>query len=432
MQLSDFLDRVYETPLESTAIAAACLIFYFALFRTKIRSIADPLILGIFAHSFALNAVIVMHRAGELDEEYWTSFLLTEASFLLGFFIFCSRRGIARSNDAAWLKPDTSLITHIYWANLIITLLVSTLYLLSTGPLLFERTSRLIIFQQLGVIAWFMDIGWIALPISILFKKKAGRFSPLDMVVLTACFFLLLTKGGKSDFLILLFALSVTAIHLSLHRVERTINRFMVVSPPLLALATAIVLSTWESELSVTGALIERFLFFGDAFVLGYNRNFIDWLPEVNFFEYFFPSILRALDQLISFGAPLQERYVLGFKMYEYYYGIESGIGPNARHNILGLILFGKEGAILFSFLCGTALGILRSRVIRASSGSILSSFVYTLLSTFSIFIMIDPSLAAGYFLKILIYVSAMIVFIKVFHVMKHLLTSLPANTRVS
>lgn len=212
------------------------------MFRTKIRSIADPLILGLFAHSFALNAVIVMHRAGELDEEYWTGFLLTEASFLLGFFIFCSRRGIARSNDAAWLKPDTSLITHIYWANLIITLLVSTLYLLSTGPLLLERTSRLIIFQQLGVIAWFMDIGWIALPISILFKKKVGRFSPLDMVALTACFFLLLTKGGKSDFLILLFALSVTAIHLSLHRVERTINRFMLVSPLLLALATAIIL----------------------------------------------------------------------------------------------------------------------------------------------------------------------------------------------
>lgn len=406
LYLTDFLDTVYASPFQAILISLGCLVFYLLLFFRKIKTVTDPLILGVIAHAFGFNAMIIMYVNGNVENEFFIGFLSTEFAFIIGFFLFCTKGGIATINTNCELRLQSNwpLVSALCWANIITVTIFTALYLFRTGLMLFDKTSRLDTLQQLGVVAWFIDIGWVALPASLMIKGKIKGMGAADIFIVALCFFLLLTKGGKSDFLILLFTLGIASIHLAIHKARYYLTLAALLSPLLLMVATAAVLYVWDSELTVFEALIERFLFFGDAFILGYNKSFLDSLPDIGFFEYFFQSIVANIQTILSASVAPNERFVLGFKMYEYYYGVESGIGPNARHNILGLVLFGSVGAIVFSFCCGAIFGILRSRVLILSRSWVFSSFSYILISTFSVFMMIDPSLTAGFFLKIIVY----------------------------
>jgi hypothetical protein len=97
---------------------------------------------------------------------------------------------------------------------------------------------------------------------------------------------------------------------------------------------------------------------------------------------------------------------ILGYELSNHYYGIDEGMGPNARHNILGLYLFGFYGAIAFSFLCGAVLARVRARPLFGSRTA-LAVALYLMMNVVSVSAMVDPSMAVGYIIKLAIVVGA-------------------------
>ncbi len=244
---------VRESPVETSLIALGALGLYSLLFSRKIKLISDPLVLGVVAHAFGLTAIIVMRVSGDLADEYLVSFLVTELAFICGFFIFCEKNSIIALSEQSDLFQSDKLpiVLAIYWANIIVVSVFSVLFFLKSGIALLDRTSRLETFQELGVVAWFVDVGWVALPVSVVWKAKLRRIGALDYFAIFSCLLFLMTKGGKSDFILLIFVLSVASLHLSLNKLRKIMTVAALVSPLLLLALTAVVLTVWDSDISV-------------------------------------------------------------------------------------------------------------------------------------------------------------------------------------
>lgn len=392
MNNEQFLDFFYlDFPLH-LAIIAASLIAYAALFWRSCRSLADPLAFGVLAQAMAASVVFMLRAGGEIDDVYFYSFVACEVALLIGCFVL----GAPRLQKAKALRgARTFHIVHhcflaVFWAS-------SIAFLAKAGLLLFTAESRLVVMQQLGVLSWFVDVCWVAVPILVMMRwTLLGTRTRLDAVSFAACILFLLTKGGKSDFIILVFSAYLVAFVGQNERALLWAKRSVLAVPFVLLAITAITLMVWGQSQNPLISVLQRLVFFGDVLYQGYTDDFMQNVQQTSALNYFFHSISAFIDSLT--GQPAQERVVLGYEMALRYYGIEEGIGPNARANILGFYLFGPYGAVVFCFFVGVAFAALRRGLRMQTYVGVLA---YCLTNVFAMYVFIDPALAAGYFLKL-------------------------------
>ena len=395
----DFIDLVSQH-IEVTLFLCAILVFFYLLaYRLGISSVADPLFLGVLASAFSAAVIAILVYLEEIKLVYFLSFIATEITFLI-----VTLWGGAKHLKLRRLTPDSVekswyLIFHYL---LVATFLLSTsLYLLSVGLPVLQATSRLITFQELGMLTWILDVTWVGVPLSVFIKRHfLNRKNIFDYVLLALSFFLFATKGGKSDIVYILFVLHIFSQVTGSTSVKRVESTLLIALPILLVAITSVVLATWGVETSALQVVIERFLLFGDVFFMGYNDLFLATVPDIGFFSYFFGGTKAIIDSIL--GNTETERFILGYAISAFYYGSGEGIGPNARHNILGLILWGPAFAVVFSALCGAAFRICR-RYVLGHGKNLFSIFFYCIINVYAWFFFIDPSLALGYLLKIAI-----------------------------
>lgn len=397
MNNEQFIDFFEGSLSLNISIIAVMLAFYAAIFWRACRSLADPLAFGVLAQAMAAAVVLILHVGGEINDFYFYSFLSTETAFLFGCFSFGPPR-LWKSQELVG-KDSFTIIHHcfiaIFWVS-------SVAFIAKAGLLLFNAESRLIVMQSMGALSWFVDVCWVAVPILVMIRRTLlGTRKTLDAISLIACILFLLTKGGKSDFVVLVFSAYLVAF---VGRNERALlwaKRSVLAVPFLLLGVTAITLAVWGQAENPLKSVLYRLVFFGDALYEGYSEDFMNSLTQTSPLNYFFNSINSFINSLI--GLPTEDRVVLGYEMAHYYYGIKEGIGPNARTNILGLYLFGSYGAVLFSLIVGMVFGAIRRGIRPRSYSGVL---LYCLMNVFSMYLFIDPSLAAGYFLKVAIVFS--------------------------
>jgi hypothetical protein len=397
----DFLDLVSQHKEVVLFLCAILICTYLLMYRLGISSVADPLFIGVLASAFSAAVIAILIYLEEIKLSYLASFLATEIAFLIatlwgGAKHLKLRRLIPDSVENSWY-----LIFHYL---LVAAFLISaSSYLLNVGLPVLQATSRLITFQELGMLTWVLDVTWVGVPLSVLIKRHfLNKKSVFDYFLLILSFFLFATKGGKSDIVYILFVLHIFSQVTGSTSVKRVESALLIALPVLLVLITSVVLATWGVEASALQVVLERFLLFGDVFFMGYNDSFLATVPDIGFFSYFFGGTKSAIAAI--FGNAEGERFILGYAISAFYYGSGEGIGPNARHNILGLVLWGPIFAVAFSALCGATFRACR-RYVPGGGRNLFSIFLYCIVNVYAWFFFIDPSLALGYLLKIVIVV---------------------------
>lgn len=397
----DFLDQVSQHIGISLFLCAISISAYLLMYRSGISSVADPLFIGVLASAFSTAVIAILVFLKEIKSVYLVSFLTTEIAFFIA-----TLAGGAKHLKLRRLMPDSFerswYLTFHYL--LVGTFLMSTsVYFWRVGLPVLQATSRLITFQELGILTWVLDVTWVGVPLSVLIKRHfLSQKSSLDYLFLALSFFLFATKGGKSDIVYFLFVLHIFSQVTGSTSVKRLESILLMALPIMLVAITSVVLAAWDVESSALKVVLERFLLFGDVFFMGYNESFLATVPDIGFLSYFFGGTKSAMDNI--FGIVESERFILGYAISAFYYGSGEGIGPNARHNILGLILWGPVFAVAFSVLCGTAFKICRRHVIGGGR-SVFSIFLYCIINVYAWLFFIDPSLALGHLLKIIVVV---------------------------
>lgn len=398
----DFLELVSLHQGVVLILCAVLVLIYLAIYRSGISSVADPLFLGVIASAFSTSVIAILVYLEEIEDFYLISFLITEFIFVaatlsLGAKGMRLRRIIPTASDNSWY-----LIFHYV---LVATFLVATvIYLWRVGLPLFQTSSRLITFQELGLLTWVLDATWVGVPLSVLLKRHfLNKKNIFDYFLLSLGFFLFATKGGKSDIVYILFVFHIFSQVTGATSTKRFESVLLLALPAMIVVVTSVVLATWGVEASAFKVVLERFLLFGDVFFMGYNHSFFATVPDVGFFEYFFGGTKSSIYSILGYAS--NERFILGYAISEFYYGSGEGIGPNARHNILGLILWGPVLGVLFSAFCGGAFLLCRRFVFWNDRG-IFSVFIYCIVNVYAWVLFIDPALAIGYLLKIAVVIS--------------------------
>jgi hypothetical protein len=372
---------------------------YAALLWKSVESPFDPLFLGGLAHAFAAAVVLFLWVENLIEPYYLTSYFLTELAFWGGLFVTSRPVRIARFSPGDLL--GMSEFMKFYYCSIALLAISVAAFISRAGVLVVQDVSRLVVLQEMGWVSWLFDGTTMSVSVLVMMKRYAfNRRARLDWAVLALVLVALSTKGGKSDFIVMAFAAFLVGTSFSLTSVLRSLRVLYVLVPVALYATTAAVLSTWGSEMSVGEAMLGRLILFGDVFFQGYDSTAFNSLPQTNWIRYFFGSVVDLWDGV--FGGVIRPRIVLGYELSSLYYGIDEGIGPNARHNILGLYLFGFYGAIAFSFLCGTAVSVARTHPLFGSRSAIAVA-LYLVLNIISVFVMIDPAMALGYGIKIAI-----------------------------
>lgn len=385
---------------------AMLLLAYLVIYRSGISSVADPLFLGVIASAFSASVIAILVYLEEIEDFYLISFLVTESIFVAAT-LSCGVKSLKLRKIIPTVSEDSWYL--IFHYSLVATFLVATsIYLWRVGLPLFQTSSRLITFQELGLLTWVLEVTWVGVPLSVLLKRNfLSKKNIFDYFLLSLSFFLFATKGGKSDIVYILFVFHVFSQVTGATSTKRFESVLLWALPAMVVVVTSVVLTTWGVEASAFKVVLERFLLFGDVFFMGYNHSFLATIPDIGFFEYFFGGIKASIYSILGYDS--NERFVLGYAISEYYYGIGEGIGPNARHNILGLVLWGPVFGVLFSALCGGAFLLCRRFVFWSGCG-IFSLFIYCIINVYAWVLFIDPSLAIGYLLKIAVVISPLVV----------------------
>lgn len=408
MTNNQFIDLLYSDLQGYLLILALIAVTYYVFFGRNIKHIADPLMIGYIAQVFSCSVVLFLFYKEKIYDGYFYSFIYTEIMFI--FPLILMRRNYVR------LSPDinTRFIAYkswnngysvFYYSSLVLLLSTSLIYFSKVGVPIFNQISRLDSNESVGILSWFTDIYWICFPAMVIIKRFIyRRRSIIDYLMILFCFLCLLGKGGKADFFFLVVTLFMVKEVYQIRELNRIVKILSYLSPFIILGLMVIIFSVWGARSNVLNSFFERFVLFGDVFYQGYNKNFIEFLPkDIGLMDYFFGGTMNKIRGL--FGIPLKEKVIFGYEISKYYYNIDSGIGPNARQNILGLYLLGPYLSGFFSLSLGIVyLNIRSSRwlINKKTSVSSLKIVFYIMFCTYSSFIFVDPALAFGFYLKIL------------------------------
>lgn len=399
MNNNDYINLIYENPLDVFIILILTAIIYLLIFKKSIRGIGDSLIIGYIACTFATFAVLFLSYKNEIDTIYTISFLLTEIAFLIGAFLISGAK-IKSTSIEEINKREFSLYYKIFS---LLSLIAIFFYFYKVGFLFSKPTSRLDVFEELGVFYWLIFTILTAYPIIVLTKiyHYQKKINILEILITLLCAIIYISIGAKSSILILFIIFYNFYYFYGITPPKHLTILLTIGSPIFIILTTLFILNTWEVDESPLKHIFDRLFLFGDTFSHGYNKYFLETLPNFNIFDYFIPGIKNKIASL--FGYDIEKKFVFGFYVSEYYYKIDSGMGVNARHNIISFLLFGFYFGAIFSFLIGNLYRILRTY--RLKNGWMINHLI-CLFNSISFQFFIDPSLLFGSILQITLIIA--------------------------
>lgn len=406
MDNGQFLDLLYSNLTLYLSLLGLVFIIYYAWFGNKVRHVADPLMIGFVAQVFSCSVVLLLEFTSEIDDFYFYSFLYTEVMFLIPLLFM--RKNYVKINDDSHerflaYKRWNYGYSSFYYTTTILLIITSIYYFAIVGIPILNQLSRLDTNESAGIISWFTDVYWVCFPAMVAIKRYVyRRKSFVDYVLLLLCFVCLLVKGGKSDFFFMIVSLFLVKEVYQIRELAKVVKILSYISPLIILGLMVVIFSVWGANGSVVSAFFERFVLFGDAFYQGYSKPFMDSLPkDIYVWDYFFGGTINKLSMIL--GYPVKDKVIFGYEISKYYYNIDSGIGPNARQNILGLYLFGPYFCGVFSFVLGLIyLAIRRGTFLvnnRTRAYSLRVVF-YIIFCTYSCYLFIDPTLTWGLYLK--------------------------------
>jgi len=385
-----------------------CIVFvtimiYLLIFKKNIYSIFDPLFFYILLSSAGNSVVFILFLSGDIPHYYLYQFLLTEASFILGFFCFKPinlKKKRHTANNFLGLRI-TKRIKLLYFISAVLYILSHLVIYIFKGIPLF-MPSRLESYT--GGYGFMLSIQKTTevIVLSILSYKLLLklRYKLLDYIMIFLLVVFSILSGSKAVFLNIVFILFYVAYFLSIKmsypQIMKKFNRISVKFFILAVFTTSVVLWFVKHE-NPFFAIAWRVIMNGDVYMMAYVNNNIEMI-EGDFLTLVLPyKVVNMLG--------LDPVKNLGMQLVEIIYQADVYAGPNARHNILGYVSFGYWGSLIFSFFIGILVGFLRNKLIKLLKLNLESLTIFVLI--LSPVLLLPTDFAYGLY----IYISELIVF---------------------
>jgi len=387
-------------------IVFVTIIIYLLIFRKNIYSIFDPLFFYILLSSAGNSVVFILFLSGDIPQYYLYQFLLTEASFILGFFCFkpINLKKIHAVNNF-WSLRITKRIKLLYFISAVLyTLSHLVIYIFKGIPLF--MTSRLEATTDGYGFILSISITTEIVVLSLLGYKLVIklRYRLYDYVMIFLFIVFSILSGSKATFLGIVFNLFYVTYFLSIKmgypQIMKKFNRISV-KFFILAVFTTLVVLWFVKHENPFFTIAWRVIMNGDVYMMAYVNNFIETI-EGNFLTLVLPyKLVNMLD--------LDPVKSLGMQLMEIVYHTDLYVGPNARHNILGYVSFGYWGSIIFSFFIGALVGFLRNKFIKLLKLNLESLIIFVLILSPAL------SLPTDFSYGLFEYISELIVFIIIY-----------------
>ena len=378
MNYVNFIILLTNHPLAYSVALIGMLVVYLWIFRRQIYSIFDPLFFAIVFTAFAATDVVFLWWLHEIDALYLFQFLGTEAAFYIGITLFYAESSkkkllllgawsVSKWRPVLLRGGEKQFLIVLYFISSIVFVITQSLTYATRGiPILYA--SRLEYYAEgggVGLLDRVLSVTWFFSCYLLLYcvatKVRIPRV--LHVIVGAALVASPLLSGAKSTFVSTLFAMfyfsflrredpGFGAFNASMAKLQRTTFFFAMA-------ASAFVICVQTTSINpavVLQVLSVRFASFGDTYFMAYPKHIIDTLPGGNAFFALFGNLLAPFRFIHYEDMPDS----LGYQLHRAIFGFDDFTGPNARHNVFGLLYFGFAGSMLFSLALGMCVGFFR------------------------------------------------------------------------
>lgn len=381
------------------------IVVYVMLFRHYVNSLFDPLLVSVIFSCFGTAVVFFLQFTGVMPVYTFLHYVLTQCAFFVGLWCFRASEVKSLISPRRTPKNFRQIKTcHVFFSIVSIICHLLT-YTLRGIPLFMpSRLEAYIGGTGLGIISRFIDVSLLTSILCyyyLIANSKQTKVGLLHhLLFLTAIIFLILS-GSKAAFLNVVFCLfCLFRFYPSLKESTKNVFPFSILRRKILLMVigclTAIFIISvqkYETPLNPLEELGLRFISSGDVYYMSYPNETYKLIDGSHGLEALFQDFL-GFARIYSWDKlPL----AIGLELIRYHHQGDVLWGPNARHNVFGLIYYGFWGGVLFSFLLGIVVSFFRNKMLTLAGNNI---FHYLLYSLFYIKITImetDPMLGFTY-----------------------------------
>jgi len=355
-------------------------IVYLLLFRKNIYAIIDPLLYHTITSASGFSIVFALWYLKYIEDYYVISFLLTQISFVIGFYIFRPIKLKKFQQSEFKLLSIPKYIKVLYVLSGICFIMSNySLYIFKGIPLLMPSrleagTGGFGIFIAMTYITKNVLVAFILLKITILKEKLTfiDKFFLLNIIIQ------IILSGSRSGILgilisafWILFFMEVRFNIYFFKKYKSKLNTLVVI---------AIFISLFLFYISTKQNPIYMFLFrivmTGDIYMMAYVNDMINVI-EGSFLDHFLGPILAGFKLIDWNEVPVS----IGQQLFDYLYKTDIILGPNARMNIVALKFFDFFGGVLYSFLIGFIISFIRNKLIYLVPKNVTGLLIYLFIS---------------------------------------------------
>ncbi|OUP05761.1 hypothetical protein B5F34_16100 [Mediterranea sp. An20] len=392
MSRFEFSELIVENFGTYLLIFILSILLYYIVLKKIFISLIDPFFLTQIFSFFAFTVAIFLWVTGTIKWQYGLQFLLTQIAFWIGLHCYDFSYVKSKINASENTNFDYSSLLNRREVYVILCLSILFVFIqlfvyYRYGVPLFMQ-SRLSMYEESGGGGMWGRILSVLAPLVLVgclyIKKIAIKYSLLCIV---ASFFILfvastyLLSGSKGQILTLFSVYLYFLMMYEPYRIKK-VRKLEYWAFGITFGVALYVLALHNSAESSLLLFIDRLVGSGDIFYQGYFQEIIESIKVTPW------MILN--DMLGTFRIVSWEDLPkpIGMQIYAIVYNTELPMGPNARHNYLGLLCFGTFGSILFSYFLGRCCSFVRTKFYKKNyraSVMHVGFYIYILFSVCSV-----------------------------------------------
>jgi hypothetical protein len=371
-------------PIFIALLSVNGLVLYFC-FRKRISSIFDPFFyLIIVTETFCLTDVMFMGLFELIEPRHLSHYLWSEAALFLGIWLVRPRPAPVPMVQTA---SDNGLLRVLFGLSLFLYIALN-LYVYATRGIPLFLENRMEVYQNgegLGFVSRILDVLLIVVFYYLLeiHRRQGWNWREWGCLLLLAVMQIL--SGAKSSILTLVF---VAALYIfmsgkggagNVHLMGLLKRIFLMAVGAFLLIAQVQIsdVTIGDRNLSLLDQAALRFVNNGDAFIYAYPSNTVDTLDDKGPIK----AVLKEYLAFLRISAPEDLQMHVGLQMSKLYNGDDVLTQTNAKHNLFGYVNFGAVGGVLFSFMVGLTIGIVREVIYKTRGSSWLAGIPYIILN---------------------------------------------------
>ena len=404
----------YDIALNNISLFISLLFFsvfiHYIIFRSQVKSILDPYFLAVISSVFCLTVVYLLYLTSNISFYLFMSYNLTQLGFILGIFTFKHKIPINKKKNLITEKSNNNSLIAFYFFSAVYIISQCIIYKLKGIPLFME--SRLETFSSgggAGVLGRISDVSSIFSLYAFFLVIKIDKFRISEIpkyLILLLIFITFFLSGSKSTFLIVFSVFWCYIIFTQIKGGDYLVYFQLMKKNMKWIILFSILISSFiiylqsnpnnasDNTLNPFLALCLRFVHSGDIFWYAYPDNVYLKIPS----NQWIAALLHDTFGLLRIQDWSNLPEAIGITLKDIHHPSDVLQGPNARHNVFGLIYYGFFGSIFFSYSLGVFLSFVRNKLPYILRADIFGGATFTYLMCRGASIDSDPMMTITYF----------------------------------